>query len=57
MPTDPSTRALAEHIVTDVMNSLGDRKGFDWWWGDIDVEIKKEIRLELTEIVRGHLDG
>lgn len=51
------TDKLARRIVTDVLNNLGGRKGFDWWWGDIDVDTKKEIRAELIEAVKGHLDA
>lgn len=30
-------------VVGAVLAELSSRKGFDWWWHDIDAEIQEEI--------------
>lgn len=38
-------------IVNAVLKDLNGRKGFDDWWDNIDLEIRREIRKELTGVV------
>lgn len=47
--------SLAQKIVKAILDELNDRKGFDWWWDELDADIRNEIRDELTEIVEAHL--
>lgn len=35
-----------------VIEVLAARKGFDWWWEDIDEENRQEILAELNEVVQ-----
>lgn len=34
-----------------VIDLLDGRKGFDWWWADVDPEIQAEIIEELDGLV------
>lgn len=54
LPT--GTEGRAANIVSEVLDNLEDRGGFDHWWGDIDDGIQQEIRGELAAIVKGNLD-
>lgn len=49
--------ASADAIVTDVMEELNGRGGFDHWWGNIDPDIQKEIGEDLRTLVHTHLVG
>lgn len=44
-PTKPRTKAK------QVIKLLSGRKGFDWWWDDIQEEDQKEILDELTKLL------
>lgn len=44
--------ATAKGIVDAVLRELEGRKGFDWWWDDLDADIQKEIRLALRDAVQ-----
>ena len=43
--------ALATRIVEAVLKDFQDRKGFDYFWDDIDEDIKTEIVEELEATV------
>lgn len=34
----------------DVIRVLDGRKGFDWWWDDLDGEIRDDIVAELDAL-------
>jgi hypothetical protein len=44
--------------VTDLadvaIRVLSDRKGFDWWWEDLDTDIQEDIKQELREALEEH---
>ena len=46
---------VADKIVLHVLDELGGRKGFDYWYGNIDDDIQDEIKDALREIVSHHL--
>ena len=43
-------RAVA--IVRAIMDNLYDRSGFDWWYDNIDNDVKREIFLSLVATVK-----
>lgn len=43
--------ATTSDISAAVLSELEGRKGFDWWWDDLDEDIQQEIRDALTERV------
>lgn len=45
------------NIVEAVLQNLSGRKGFDWWWLDIEPDVRAEIRASLVESVRGVVVG
>jgi len=47
----------AKAIVDDVFKDLRTRKGFNWWWDDIDEDIQDEIRSDLHDVVFRHLEN
>lgn len=52
----PDHRPRSVRIVDDILANLELRKGFDWWWDDVDADIQQEIREDLTAIVKAYLD-
>jgi hypothetical protein len=46
-----NTAELSRRIVCLVINNLNSRKGFDWWWHDVDDETKLELMESLIEQV------
>ena len=48
---------MATDIVEAILNELRGRKGFDWWWDDLEEDIKQEIRESLIHITNLKLDG
>lgn len=34
-----------------ILAKLSDRKGFDWWWDDLDADIQDEIRQEIADTI------
>lgn len=48
---------MSTEIVMAILEELRSRKGFDWWWNDLDEGIQREIREELMVIVDRKLDG
>lgn len=47
----------ASDIAAAVLRDLSDRKGFDWWWDDLDDEIQADIEEDLTKTVQKVLDS
>lgn len=41
----PTTRR--GQLANAAIAVLSDRKGFDWWWDDLDADIRREIKVEL----------
>lgn len=44
-----STNRKYKAAAIAVLAKLKDRRGFEWWWHDIDEETKQEIRDEIAE--------
>lgn len=44
--------ALADNIVTAIMDELGGRSGFDHWFDDIEPGTREEILGQLAIIVQ-----
>ena len=42
-------------IARAVLKELKGRKGFDWWWDELDEDIKEEIETELALTVKRYL--
>ena len=47
-----STEDNAHQASDAVLRELEGRKGFDWWWDDLDGDIQAEIRDEVAERIR-----
>lgn len=44
---------LAKVIVDEILTTLNQRKGFDWWWDPLDEEIQQEIyNLMVSDVDR-----
>lgn len=41
----------AKAAAKAVLDDLNDRSGFDHWWGNIDSDIKREIRGDLAKAI------
>lgn len=37
--------------MNQILDFFSNKKGFDWWWEDIDGEIKSEIKRELKALL------
>lgn len=48
---------MSAKIVMAILEELRSRKGFDWWWDELDKDIQQEIREALMVIVDQKLDG
>lgn len=48
--------STARTIVSEILQELNDRSGFDGWWGCIDDEIQEEIEDALVTIAQRILD-
>ena len=46
---------VSEEIVAAVMRSLRTRKGFNWWYDEIDPDIQAEIESDVEDVVEGIL--
>jgi hypothetical protein len=42
--------------VSEILDSLCNRKGFDDWWYNLDEDIEQEIESELEEIIKQRLN-
>jgi hypothetical protein len=40
--------------VLEIIDSLGNRSGFDDWWYNLDDDIEKEIERELEGIIESY---
>lgn len=49
--TKIETSDRAKRIARAVLRNLEGRKGFDWWWADVDADTRKEIRADLAEAI------
>lgn len=43
------SRAAAKRVLEELQG----RKGFDWWWHDIEPRVKAEIRQAIAAAIRG----
>lgn len=43
---------LAEDVVQVVLHELYGRKGFDWWWDDLDETTRGELTQSLENFVQ-----
>jgi hypothetical protein len=43
--------SIDKKIVEAVLEVLSGRKGFDWWWEEIDSQTKREIKLALRKAI------
>lgn len=43
-----SKQSDAQRAAKAVLAELRDRKGFDWWWEDLDAATMREIRAALA---------
>lgn len=34
-------------IGNDIIEAFKSRKGFDWWWDDLDSSLKSEIKMMI----------
>lgn len=50
------TKLEVKKCVSEMLDSLTDRKGFGDWWYNLDDEIEKEIEEQLEEIVNRRLN-
>jgi hypothetical protein len=48
---------LLEALTRAAFSVLSDRKGFDWWWNDIDPEDQREIHEDMNEAFAEALDA
>jgi hypothetical protein len=40
------------NLTNSLIEKLNDRKGFDYWWDNIDTKTKKEIKEELKRTIQ-----
>lgn len=38
----------ADYVADRILSLLNNRKGFDWWWDELDDEIQEEIRASIA---------
>lgn len=55
-PENTTPLSLADRITDEVLRELEDRKGFDWWWDELDDEIQGDIKDALKSRVQKALD-
>lgn len=48
-------RKLAHRVVSEVLNELAGRKGFDEWWDDIPKHVQRELVSTLRSTVYDEL--
>jgi hypothetical protein len=48
---------IADEIVSDIIEELYSRGGFNSWWDDVDRYTQCEILQTLKQIVIKHLEG
>jgi hypothetical protein len=42
---------MSAEIVEEILHELKGRKGFDWWWEEMDEDIQQEIKGLLVVII------
>jgi hypothetical protein len=42
----------AQAIVDAVLREPEGRKGFNWWWDEVDLTTREEIRRELRDVAQ-----
>lgn len=47
MPKKQPQQILSQRILQAVLTDLHDRKGFDYWWDNIETSIQREAKKEL----------
>ncbi len=53
----PYPTTLAQRIVNAVVEDIYGRSGGDWWWDDLDDDVRvQEVIPELIAVVQGELD-
>lgn len=52
---DSEREELAERIVKSVQRELYNRKGYDYWWDDVDEVTRGEITYKLEQAVIAEL--
>lgn len=45
----------ARETVTAILDDLADRSGFDEWWVDISLDVRRSLRKDLAKIVLARL--
>jgi hypothetical protein len=48
---------LEERIVAQILSDLGDRSGFDGWWGSLDGDVQLDVIVELETSVCAILEA
>jgi len=51
------TMKLANQIHLELLAFLQDRKGFDYWWHEMEDDVKAEIEEEMIDIINRHLSS
>ncbi len=46
---------IAKKIWRSIFAELYDRREFDWWWDDIDLDTKREIGRAMVEAIKRKL--
>jgi len=49
-------KKVAEKIRDEVLKALDTRKGFDYWWDNIDEDVQDEISSDLDQVIKDVLD-
>ena len=42
---------LSDKIYDAILDNLNDRKGFDYWYHDIDEDVKDEMKTDISEVI------
>ena len=45
----------AKKILFGLLGNLNSRKGFDYFWGDLDSDIREEILQENLDLIKKNL--
>lgn len=47
---------IVSGLVYNCLATLKGRKGFDWWWDELDEELQEEIKQELFKELYQYLE-
>jgi hypothetical protein len=50
------TKLEIKKCVLEILDTLGDRRGFDDWWYNLDDDTENEITVELESIIERRLN-